>query len=791
MILTKGPLLALAGFCISLSVGAQDLAQDPAQDPAQVPARGLTPVPFHRVEVDDSFWSPRIASTLSTTLDACLAQCEQTHRIANFSIAAGESKGEHRGALYNDSDLYKIIQGAGHALAFRRDAAIETKIDAIIASIVGAQQKDGYINTYYTLKEPSKRWTNIAHGHELYCAGHLIEAGIAYFHATEKRALLDVAIGFADHIDRVFGPDGIDAPPGHQEIELALLDLAELTGEARYGKLARFFLEARGRHKDRTSYGDYSQDHAPVRKQDKAVGHSVRAMYQACAATDIARLDGDLELQQTLTRLWEDIAAGKIYVTGGIGAVAGIEGFAPAYILPNDTAYAETCAAIAIAMWDHRLLLLTRESRYADGLERALYNGMLSGIDLHGDRFFYQNPLGSRGDRQRAEWFRCACCPSNLVRFLPAIGGMIYAQDEDDLYVQLYVGSKTEVKLASGPVKISQETRFPWSGQVNLKVNPQHASTFGIHLRRPAWCEQATLSLNGKEIDTANDGAEGWMTIRRRWQPGDQLSLKLAMPVRTVSDDPRVETNQGRVTLQRGPLVYCLEGIDHDGHCRDIALPETSKLKTSFDATMLGGIVKLEGQALRKTGRAEGEAVQVTAIPYYAWNNRGKGEMVTWIPTSLAVTELDDEGPAAQMGHRRISASHCFGSDSVKALFDGELPASSDDHSIPRLTFWPHRGEREHVTCRLDANREVSRCKVYWFDDGARKGGCRTPKSWRMMYRSGSAWKPVTLVAGQSYGTAKDRFESIRFAAVTASAFRLEIALRDGFSAGILEWEIE
>ena len=752
----------------------------------------LKAVPFHKVKVDDVFWSPRVKTTLTSTLDACLVQCEKTGRIENFAVAAGRSEAGHQGFLFNDSDVYKILEGAAYSLSFDRDPAIEKRIDGIIDLIAASQQKDGYLNTYYTARKPKERWKNIAHGHELYCAGHLIEAGIAYKNATGKRKLFDVAVRFADYIDAQFGQGKRIDPPGHQEIELALIKLHDETGNARYGKLARFFLEQRGRHEGRQSYKAYSQDHVPVRQQDKAVGHSVRAMYQACALADVARQDGDDELRKTLEALWNDIHDGKIYVTGGIGAVAGIEGFAPSYILPNDTAYAETCAAIAIAMFDHRMYLLSgkdHDMRYIDGMETALYNGMLSGVSLQGDRFFYRNPLGSRGDRQRSEWFSCACCPSNVVRFVPAIGGMIYAHDARSIDVLLFVGSKTTIPLAAGNIAIEQTGAYPWKGDVEIRVDPEREAEFGLRLRIPKWCgNRMTLHVNGEEKPVPK--GKGSVVVRRRWRKGDVCSVRIPLEVRRVHDDPRVKTNLGRVSLQRGPLIYCLEGQDHGGRSRNLAIPADAKLAAMERRNLLGGIVTIEGTARARTDEATVKDVLFRAVPYYAWNNRGKGEMVTWIPETVDLAEIPGRGATVKIAGREVWASHCWGSDTVKALADGVLPKNSTDHSIPRLTFWPRRGTEEFVYYRFAAKRTAKSCLVYWFDDEPRRGGCRTPASWRLVYRDGDAWKPVELIEGSTYGTAKDRMVETRFAPVESREFRIEVKLRKGFSAGVLEWQL-
>ena len=753
--------------------------------------KSLQAVPFHEVTIDDPFWSPRLETTLEVTVGHCLDQCEKTGRIANFDVAAGKVEGgRFRGRLYDDSDLYKVIEGAAYALRHERDSALEARVDAVIDRIAAAQQEDGYIDCYYTTAAKGMRWTNIRSGHELYCAGHLIEAGIAYAHATGKRQLLDVAIRMADHVDRVFGPGKRQDPPGHQEIELALLELAAETGTLRYEKLARFFLDARGHFEGRKAggYGSYAQDHLPVRQQRRAEGHAVRAVYQACALTDLARLDRDAGLAATLTALWDDVHLGKIYITGGIGSVPGIEGFGPPFVLPNDTAYTETCAAVALSLWNQRMLLLTRDVRYADDLERCLYNGMLSGVSMDGDRFFYDNPLGSRGGHLRSEWFSCACCPSNVVRFLPSLGGRIWSHDDDEIHVSQYIGSRTSIALAAGKVGVRMKSRLPWEGEVEIALQPTDRQRFVLCLREPAWGRgRAQRTLGGKKLPAERSG--GWLRVDREWEPGDSVRLTLPMEIERVTDDPRVVTNAGRVALRRGPLVYCLEGVDHGGHARNLMLPADSQLRVVGHPDLLGGIRTIEGPGLARAKDGSLEDIQLHAVPYYAWNHRGVGELVTWIPARPELAERPGQGFVHRMKDRELEASHCHAGDSVAALMDGKLPANSADHGIPRMTFWPLKGAVGQLYCRFDEPRALSSCSVYWFDDRP-GGGCRVPIAWRLLFKDGESWTPVRLSKGQGYGVARDAFQTVRFAGAKAREWMLEVTMRPGRSAGVLEWRL-
>ncbi|MEW6073098.1 MAG: beta-L-arabinofuranosidase domain-containing protein [Planctomycetota bacterium] len=762
------------------------------------PEVGLIAVPFEKVHIADEFWSPRIETNRRVTVEANLAQCAETGRLRNFAVAGGLVEGRHEGRLYNDSDVYKVLEGVAYTLSHLRDPKLEARADEIIAWIAAAQQEDGYVNTYYTLVEPEKRWQNTAHGHELYCLGHMIEAGIAYWQATGKRALLDVSIRMADHVDAVFGPGKKLDPPGHQELELALFKLARATGEARYRALGEFFLRMRGNPDRKERYGPYSQDAVPVLQQREVTGHAVRAMYQYCAMTDVARATGAPEWREALEALWEDVVLRKMYVTGGIGNSAHNEGFTAPFELPNDTAYAETCAAIGMGLWNHRLFLLTREARYADVLERELYNNVLSGVSLTGDRFFYDNPLASRGDHHRVPWFDCSCCPTNVVRTLPAVGERIYAHDgRREVYVVLYVGSTTTIELDGVPVRIAQETEYPWDGTVRIAVDPARAIDLALHLRLPGWAE-GRYAVEGALAEAValpprDPRFGGWLRIERTWHPGDAGVLTLAMPPRRVHADPRVAADLGRAAVQRGPVVYALEGIDNAGHTASLVLPPEAPLEVVRDPSVLGGVplVRAEGRRIVEGDGGAREAVPavLTAVPYHLWDNRAPGDMAVWIPESDALAQLPGESTVARAGGRLVRASHCWQADTLEALCDGRDPRSSADESIPRHTFWDHRGTKEWLRYEWETRMRISRAAVYWFDDRG-KGGCRVPAAWRLLWNDGEEWRAVEVLEG-GYGTARDARNEVRFAPVRTSALLLEVELAPGASAGVLEWEVD
>ena len=767
-----------------------------AQHVAQcLPDEPLAAVPFQKVQIHDSFWSPKVETNRTATIEANLRQCEITGRIKNFAVAGKLVQGKHEGALFNDSDVYKMIEGIAYSLATHDDPQLRERTDAIIDQIAAAQQPDGYLNTYYTLVEPKARWQNIQYGHELYCAGHLIEAAIAYQQATGKTKLLEVAHRFADEICDTFGEGRKCDTCGHEEIELALVKLWRATGKQgqKYLEQAQYFIDVRGRSDLRRLFGQYAQDDKPVRQQTEVAGHAVRAMYLYAAMADVAAVTGDGELLTSLKNIWRDVVERKMYVTGGIGPSAHNEGFTVPYDLPNDSAYAETCAAIGMALWNHRLFLMSGDGKYADVLEREVYNGLLSGVSLSGDRFFYVNPLGSKGNHHRVPWFDCSCCPTNIVRYIPGMGERAFATRGNELWTVLYFGNEAEIELVDGAVKVREETHYPWDGEVKLTLEPAKAMEFDLKLRVPGWCHRATVQVNGRPVEDRPD--HGYLTLNRTWQSGDVVTLSLDMPVERVYADPHVQADAGRVAIQRGPVVYCLEGVDNEGQVRNFVLPRDATLSSSFEPGLLGGVVVVRGDGLRVSAgddnAAETRAAQkVTfrAVPYYAWDNRAPGQMVVWLPESPELAELPGESGEVVNGIR-VTASHCWANDTVKALADANLPASSGDHDLPRMTWWDHRGSTEWVAYQFDRPRKLDSSAVYWFDDTGH-GECRVPESWRLYWLDGNDWKPVELRSGQTYTAALDKFNRVEFKPVTTRAIKLEVTLRPRFSGGILEWQV-
>ncbi len=608
----------------------------------------VEPVPFHQVELADGFWLPRLRLNHQHTIPFAFRQSEETGRIRNFEVAGRLVEGTFNTIYpFDDSDVYKIIEGASYSLQIFPDPKLDAYLDEVIAKIAAAQEPDGYLYTNRTILGSrahewagTRRWELVQQlSHELYNLGHLFEAAAAHHQATGKQSLLQVALKAAELLLRDFGWGKEEKYPGHQEVELGLVKLYRLTGRRELLDLARFFLDVRGPGGD-----PYNQAHQKVWEQSEAVGHAVRANYMYSAMADVAALTGDARYLKAADRIWEDVVARKLYITGGVGSTASGEAYGAAYQLPNLTAYCETCASIANVMWNHRMFLLHGDARYLDVAERTLYNALLSGLGLAGDRFFYPNPLESDGSHERSPWFGCACCPSNLTRFLPSLPGYLYGRRGNRLYVNLYVGSRARLQLDGSPLQVTQTTGYPWNGEVRLRMDPPEPRQFEIALRLPGWSRGEAVPSDlyrfaGNSADHPRvlvNGAEetwreenGFAVLARRWQPGDEIRLLLPMDIHLVRAHPAVEADRDLLALQRGPLVYCAEWADNPGRSLgELAVGKSSRLGYRFDPTLLGGVGVIAVAGGSGDRRADPEW---TAIPYYAWANRGKGEMRVWI----------------------------------------------------------------------------------------------------------------------------------------------------------------
>lgn len=783
----------------------------------------VRPLPFISVKLAGGFWRDRIETNRTATVWYAFQKCEETGRIDNFAKAARLMPGKFRGTPFDDSDVYKVIEGAAYCLALAPDPKLDAYLDALIAKIAAAQEPDGYLYTARTIHPDNppgiaspKRWLNDCGGlkgnygdsHELYNVGHLYEAAVAHYQATGKRTLLDVAIKSADLVASVWGPGKLEIPSGHQEIELALVKLYRVTGKREYLDLARFLLECRGRGRGLAT-PQYA-NHKPVVEQREMVGHAVRSAYMLSGMTDIAALLGDAAYRIAVDAMWEDMAARKMAVTGGLGARHGGEAMGDAYELPNAESYNETCAAIGNVFWNHRMFLLTGDGKYLDVLERAVYNGALVGVSLSGDRFFYVNPLETdgvylfnKGHATRFPWTGCACCPVNIVRFIPSIPGYAYATRGRSVFLGFYLPGTAEIDLAGSKLVLRQKTDYPWDGSIRVEVL-EGAGEWEMKLRVPGWAAGSpvptdlyrlaggkppapVIRVNGQAV--AYKLEKGFAGVTRTWARGDTVELDLPMPVLRVVSHEMVAANAGRVALERGPLVYCLEGADHEGGVKQLVLPPEATFAPERQPGLLGGITVLRGTGKElfrdEKGDVASRAVPLTAIPYAVWCHRGANPMSVWLPVSDALATPLVYPTLA--GRARVTASHTHSSDTAAAVNDQTVPAKSGDLGVPRFTWWPNKGSEEWIQYNFSQPQKVSAAEVYWFDDEG-VGACRVPQSWRLTWYDGSKWQPVANASG--YGTEKDRFNVVTFDAVTATAIRIEAQLRPEVSGGILEWRL-
>jgi len=630
---------------------------------------GNVPVAFHKVKIQDNFWEPRIKTNAAQTLYSQLNKLNETHRLPAFKMdwKPGDEFEPH---IFWDSDVAKWIEGASYSIIVCPDPKMEKLLDEAVDLVISAQQPDGYLNVHYTVVEPDKRWSNLRDCHELYCAGHLIEAAVAHYRATGKRKMLDCLCRYADYIDSVFGvePGKKRGYCGHPELELALIKLYEATGNEGYLKLSSYFIEEHGqrpfyfdieaieRGEDITPTDalpphmrggeryEYTQADVPIREQTKVAGHAVRAMYFYSGAADLAGINDDQELYSVLKRLLDSLINKRMYITGGIGPAASNEGFTTDYDLPNRTAYAETCAAIGLIMWSHRMLRFDLDNRYGDVMERALYNGSISGISLCGNKYFYENPLASNGNHHRVDWFGCSCCPTNILRLIASLGGYIYSQSTADAIVHLYVQSEGELQVGDKIVKLSQKTNNPWDGAVSISVGLDQPSKFSVKCRVPGWCDSFEVGINGEPLEDVVV-KNGYLQIEREWRDGDCIELNFPMLVKRMYANPNINEDAGLVALQRGPVLYCLEGTDNAEQPHRIFLPEDAEFEAAFEADLLDGVTTITIDALclddegwedklyRDTPPVLRPAT-IKAVPYYAWDNREPDWMSVWLKES-------------------------------------------------------------------------------------------------------------------------------------------------------------
>ena len=774
-------------------------------------------VPFTQVHLNDGFWTPRIEINRTVSIPSAFRECEANGRFDNFALAAGLIEGEHKGDFsFDDTDPYKVIEGASYSLAVHYDAKLDHYLDSVINIIAQAQEPDGYLTTCVTNKCTrlsgwwgTHRWEKI-NSHELYNSGHLIESAVAHYRATGKKTFLNVAIKNADLVCKTFGPDEgqIHRPGGHPIIEMALCKLYKVTGDKKYLEGAKYFVEETGRCTDGHHPSEYSQDHMPILQQEEIVGHAVRAGYLYSGVADVAALTGDKAYQEALERIWENMSSKKLFITGGIGSRAQGEGFGPNYELNNHTAYCETCAAIANVYWNYRMFLATGESKYIDVCERALYNNVLSGVSLSGDKFFYDNPLESNGEHERQKWFGCACCPGNVTRFVASVPGYIYAAQGKDIFVNLYAQGKAKV----GNVELEQITDYPWDGKINIRIN-KGGGKFAIKLRIPSWLKTSPTnnnlyryvdaaripfcSVNGDDVTV--DGQADYITIARNWKKGDVIELTLPMEVRRIVANDNAEDDRGKIALERGPVVYCLEGSDQADHkVFNKYILNSASIVANYDATLLNGVTVLEGDAKELQQDGTIRDVKFRAVPYSTWNNRGNEQMEIWIASSPAYAVATPQSTIASRaqtfsnrGPIQNDAPETAPTDSwAGGVNDQWEPKRSSDTSKPYHYWWLKRGSKESISYKFDQPYLISNVQVYWLDFDHYDGDFRTPESWILYYKDADgSWKEVEQHS--PYGVSKDCYNSVDFKPVKTQELKIVAQLQKGQSGGVLEWKVQ
>ena len=807
------------------------------------------PVPFTAVHFTHGLLHERQANNAAVTLSFALDQCESSGRLKNFDLAAEVMRRRAAGETnfqikpptkypFDDTDVYKALEGAAFCLRLQPDATLSNRVEQFIQHVAAAQESDGYLYTFRTMHPDSpghgwigkQRWEKDPQlSHELYNLGHLYEAGFAHAQATGSRSLLDICLQSAELLQKDFGDGEPRISPGHQVVEMGLAKLYRQTGDRRWLNLVKFFLDNRG------SGSEYSQDHKPVIEQDKAVGHAVRANYLYSGMADYAALSGDQRYLAAITKIWDNVVGTKLHLTGGCGALASGEAYGKDYELPS-RCYNETCAAVAFLFWNHRMFLMTGDAKYMDVFERTLYNGALSGVSLSGDRFFYPNPLeydgsakNNHGFAGRAEWFGCACCPPNVLRTLASLGDYAYATQADKLFVNLYAQGEATATVASNKVKLEQTTEYPWNGKIKLRVTPEKPGEFTLCLRIPGWVDgkplpsdlytyddstpaKWTLKVNGKKIEIRGSGREsaptrpeasksrfasaaaesGFATITRVWKSGDIVALDLPMPVRRVAGNPKIAATRNQVALERGPIVYALEGVDNNGSIFDTVLPASAKITPEHCDNLLGGVtvLKIDGaeRAVRNdAGKLETKPAKLLAIPYATWANRGLAPMAVWLARDAATARPTPKPTLASQA--KVTVSFARGGMSLAPINDQLVPQNFTDGFAPNFDFWPHKGTAEWVAYEFLQPVTVKSVCVSWFDDtGA--GECRLPASWRVLYRSAEGkWEPLKNTG--DYSIRKRDPVKVAFDAVTTQALRLEVQLPRDFSAGLYEWEVE
>jgi len=788
----------------------------------------ITPVPFTAVKVTPgTFWGQRLEASRNVTIPLAFSKCESEGRYKNFENAAAHLKDPSKvfkvngvGYSFDDTDPYKTLEGAAYILQTYPDKKLEAYCDSVIDIIASAQEPDGYLYTARTQNPADphhwagdRRWVKEEDlSHELYNLGHMIEGAVAYWQATGKRKFLDIACRYADVACKEVGPNPgqMCVVPGHQIAEMAMARLYLTTGQQRYLDFAKFLLDYRGKTTIKT---EYSQSHKPVIRQDEAVGHAVRAAYMYAGMADVAALTGDKSYINAIDDIWWNIVEKKLYITGGIGATNNGEAFGKNYELPNMSAYCETCAAIGNVYVNYRLFLLHGNSKYYDVLERTLYNGLISGVSLQGNGFFYPNPLESMGQHQRQAWFGCACCPSNICRFIPSLPGYVYAVKDNNVYVNLFLSNKSTLNVGKKKVELSQQTNYPWDGDITINVDKSNAGIFTMKIRIPGWLKGSvvpapsqlydytdgkrlnyTVTVNGKAVESmapanAEQFPDGYLNITRKWKKGDKIQLHFDMEPRIVRANNKVEADRGMVAIERGPLVYCAEHPDNNFDIFSALINQEPKF-TLGKAEIAGTPIvtlKTDAQTLdfNKQGKLTVKDQTLTLIPYYAWCHRGSGKMRVWLPQDLKATTPAQ--PATLASESKVTSGSRV--PALSSINDRLVPRDENDRSVPYTHWWPKKASTEWLAYEFPTAATVQTCTVYWFDD-APWGGCRVPKSWRILYQDEKGeWQPVE--GADRYPTVRGAACTVNFNPVKTKALRLEVTQPDDFSSGLFEWIVK
>lgn len=778
----------------------------------------INPVPFTAVKVTpNTFWGQRLEASRNVTVPLAFSKCESEGRYKNFEHAAMHLKDPSKvfkvngvGYSFDDTDPYKTIEGASYILQTYPDRKLRAYVDSVIDIIATAQEPDGYLYTARTQNPADphhwagdKRWVKEEDlSHELYNLGHMIEGAVAHWQATGSRKFLDIARRYADVVCKEVGPNPGQAcvVPGHQIAEMALCRLYLATGEKKYLDEAKFLLDYRGKTQIKQ---EYSQSHQPVVDQKEAVGHAVRAAYMYAGMADVAALTGDQGYINAIDRIWDNIVTKKLYITGGIGATSSGEAFGKNYELPNMSAYCETCAAIGNVYVNYRLFLLHGDSKYFDVLERTLYNGLISGVSLEGNGFFYPNPLESMGQHQRQAWFGCACCPSNICRFIPSLPGYVYAVKDKNVYVNLFLSNKTELTVGKKKVALSQQTNYPWDGDITITIDKNNVGRFALKIRIPGWVKGKVVPsdlysyADGKRLGyliSVNNQQlypeiHDYITIDRQWKKGDKVQIHFDMEPRVVRANNKVEADRGMVAVERGPLVYCAEHPDNDFDIFSALVNQEPQFQ--LGKAEIAGIpvvtLTTEAQALdfNKQGKLTVKDQELTLIPYFAWCHRGSGKMRVWLPQDLKATTPAQ--PATLASESKVSSSSKV--PALSSVNDRLVPRDDNDRSMPYTHWWPKKATTEWLAYDFPVAATVQTCTVYWFDD-APWGGCRVPKSWRILYQDAQGqWQPVK--DADHYPTVRGAACTVNFTPVKTKALRLEITQPDEFSSGVFEWSVK